>query len=102
MLLHDARRDVSPQREAAALDRYLAAHPELDREQFLDAYALLGALNIVRILGVFARLTVRDGKPRYATLTPRMWTYLDALLERPALADLKAWLDRHAPKRSRP
>jgi aminoglycoside/choline kinase family phosphotransferase len=102
MLLHDARRTVSPQREAAALDRYLAAHPGLDREAFLDDYALLGALNIVRILGVFARLTVRDGKPRYAALTPRMWTYLDALLERPALKPLAAWMTRHAPREARP
>ncbi len=102
MLLHDARRDVSPAREKAALERYLAAHPRLDAEDFLDDYALLGALNIVRILGVFARLTVRDGKPRYAALTPRMWTYLDALMQRPALAGLKAWMDRHAPKSSRP
>jgi aminoglycoside/choline kinase family phosphotransferase len=29
MLLHDARRTVSPEREAASLDRYLAARPEL-------------------------------------------------------------------------
>ena len=102
MLLHDARRTVTPAREKAALERYLAAHPKLDAEDFLDDYALLGALNIVRILGVFARLTVRDHKPRYATMTPRMWTYLDALLERPALRELKAWLDRYAPRDSRP
>ncbi len=78
-----------------------AARPDLDREQFLSDYAALGALNIVRILGVFARLTVRDGKPRYATLTPRMWSYLDTLLVRPDLAPLKAWMDRHAPAWSR-
>jgi aminoglycoside/choline kinase family phosphotransferase len=102
MLLHDARRTVTPALEARALDRYLAARPDLEREAFLDAYAQLGALNVVRILGVFARLTVRDGKPRYATLTPRMWTYLDALMRRPALASLKAWMDRHAPEETRP
>ena len=101
MLLHDARRDVSPERETTSLERYLAARPDLNREQFLSDYAALGALNIVRILGVFARLTVRDGKPRYATLTPRMWGYLDTLLVRPDLAPLKAWMDRHAPARSR-
>ena len=102
MLLHDARRTVTPAREKASLERYLAAHPRLDVEDFLDDYALLGALNIVRILGVFARLTVRDHKPRYATLTPRMWTYLDALMQRSALAPLKAWMDSHAPRESRP
>jgi aminoglycoside/choline kinase family phosphotransferase len=101
MLLHDARRDVSAKREAASLERYLAARPELDRAQFLSDYAALGALNIVRILGVFARLTVRDGKPRYATLTPRMWGYLDTLLARPDMAPLKTWMDTYAPAETR-
>ena len=97
MLLHDARRDVGPEREAAALDRYLKARPELDREAFLADYRALGALNIVRILGVFARLIVRDSKPRYAAFLPRMWRYLDRVLAAPDMAALKAWFDRYVP-----
>ena len=38
-LLHDGRRDVSPEREAAALARYFALRPEVDREPFLAEYA---------------------------------------------------------------
>jgi len=97
MLLHDARRDVSPEREAAALDRYFTLRPEIDRDQMLADYHALGALNIVRILGIFARLVSRDGKPRYAAFMPRLWGYLDRCLADPQLATLKAWLDRHAP-----
>ena len=97
MLLHDARREVSAAREAGALDRYLAARPELDRDAFLADYRALGALNIVRILGVFARLIVRDSKPRYAAFLPRMWRYLDRVLAAPDMAPLKAWFDRYVP-----
>jgi aminoglycoside/choline kinase family phosphotransferase len=97
MLLHDARRDVSPEREAAALNRYLAAHPNLDRAQFLTDYHALGALNVARIIGIFARLVVRDGKPRYEAMLPRLWRYLDSCLADPALGELKAWFDRHVP-----
>ncbi len=97
MLLHDARREVSPERERAALERYLRARPELDRETFLSDYRALGALNIVRILGLFARLVTRDGKPRYRTFMPWLWAYLDRCLADPDLAGLKRWLDRHAP-----
>jgi len=61
----------------------------------------LGALNIVRILGVFSRLVTRDGKARYAGFMPRMWRYLDRCLAEPGLAGLKAWLDRHAPSEVR-
>jgi aminoglycoside/choline kinase family phosphotransferase len=101
MLLHDARRDVSAGLEAAALERYFALRPELDRAAFLADFHALGALNIVRILGVFARLTTRDGKPRYAALMPRLWGYLDRCLADPQLAALKAWMDRHVPAEAR-
>lgn len=101
MLLHDARRDVSPGREAAALDRYLAAHPGLDRTQFLADYHALGALNVARIIGIFARLVVRDGKPKYEGFLPRLWRYLDSCLADPSLTGLKAWFDRHVPAEAR-
>ena len=101
MLLHDARRDVSPQREAAALAYYFKLRPDLDQARFLADYHALGALNIVRILGIFARLVTRDGKPRYAAFMPRLWRYLDACLADPALADLKVWFDAHVPASSR-
>jgi aminoglycoside/choline kinase family phosphotransferase len=101
MLLHDARRDVSAELEARALARYFALRPDLDREQFLADYHALGALNIVRILGIFARLVTRDRKPRYAAMMPRLWGYLDRCLADPQMAPLKAWMDRHVPVEAR-
>jgi len=101
MLLHDARRDVSPALEAAALGRYLAARPWLDAEAFRADFHALGALNMARILGIFARLIVRDGKPRYAAFMPRLWRYLDRCLADPALAGLDEWLARHVPAEAR-
>lgn len=101
MLLHDARRDVSPGREAAALDRYFAAHPQLDRRQLLADYHALGALNVARIIGIFARLVVRDGKPKYESMLPRLWRYLDSCLADPSMAGMKAWFDRHVPAEAR-
>ncbi|MGZ5985955.1 MAG: N-acetylmuramate/N-acetylglucosamine kinase AmgK [Caulobacteraceae bacterium] len=100
-LLQDARRDVSPELEAAALDRYFGQRPGIDRQAFMADYAALAALNEARILGVFARLIVRDAKPRYAQFTPRLWRLLLRNLENPALADLKRWFDRHVPVEAR-
>lgn len=101
MLLHDARRQVTPQREAAALDRYLAAHPDLDRQAFLSDYHALGALNVARIIGIFARLVTRDGKPKYESFLPRLWAYLDSCLADPALVEVRAWFDAHVPAEAR-
>ena len=101
MLLHDARRDVSPEREAAVLARYFQARPEVDREAFIADFHALGALNIVRILGILARLVVRDGKPRYRAFMPRLWRYLDRCLADRSPPGLRHWLDAHVPLEAR-
>lgn len=100
-LLQDARRDVSPELEALALDRYFNHRRDLDREAFMADYAALAALNEARILGIFARLVARDHKPRYLDFMPRMWRQLERNLQNPALADLKTWFDRHVPMEAR-
>ncbi|MHB8287256.1 MAG: phosphotransferase, partial [Caulobacteraceae bacterium] len=96
-LLQDARREVSPELEAAMLDRYLAARPHVDRDAFLSDYAAMATVNAARLLGLFARLAVRDGKPKYLAFLPRMWRLLERNLAHPDLAPLKAWFDRYAP-----
>jgi aminoglycoside/choline kinase family phosphotransferase len=95
MLLHDGRRDVSPEWERACLDRYFAARPQLDRTAFLADYHGLGALNSARILFIFARQVAGFGRPRYRAFMPRMWGYLDRCFADPALAGVKAWFGRH-------
>jgi hypothetical protein len=100
-LLQDARRDVSPELEQAALDHYFALRPEVDRAAFMADYTGLAALNEARIIGVFARLIARDGKPRYRAFLPRMWRHLEANLARPGMEGLRAWFDAHVPAEAR-
>ena len=98
-LLQDARRDVSEDLEATMLARYKAA-VRTDAE-FGAAYHVLGAQRNAKIVGIFTRLWQRDGKPRYPTLCPRVWRYLDRDLEHPALAPVKAWFDATIPSELR-
>ena len=96
-LLQDARRDVPSALEAQALAHYFALRPHVDRETFMRSYAGLAALNEARILGVFARLIVRDAKPRYARFMPRMWSHLNANLKQPGLETVATWFDNYVP-----
>ncbi|MEN9874936.1 MAG: hypothetical protein RL186_1833 [Pseudomonadota bacterium] len=96
MLLHDARRDVSPQAHQAAVRAYLDQTGASDAT-FAHELAVQGAVNALRILGIFARLITRDGKARYRDFVPREANHLAVLLEHPRLKDLKRWIDRHAP-----
>jgi len=92
-LLQDARRDVSPELEAAMLAHY---GPIDD-----SAYALLGTQRNAKILGIFTRLWKRDGKPRYLAYQPRVWAYLERDLAHPALAPVARWFDAHVPAQKR-
>ena len=90
--LQDARRDVSPAIEDRAIARYLAATGH-DPARFRAAYALLGAQRGLRIMGIFTRLCLRDGKPRYLDFMPRVWAAVRRDVAHPALAPLAAALD---------
>jgi hypothetical protein len=100
-LLQDARRDVPPELEAAMLDRYLAARPELDRASFLADYRALAALNAARILFIFARQVAGFQRPRYTAFMPRTWRHLERNLDAPGLEGLRAWFDRQVPREQR-
>ena len=50
-----------------------------------------------KILGIFARLSKRDGKPIYLNHIPRVSRYLKRNLAHPGLAVLKGWHDRNLP-----
>jgi N-acetylmuramate 1-kinase len=91
MLLQDARRDVSPVASEAAIARYLR-RTEMDEAAFRRQLALLGAINAMRILGIFSRLVARDGKTRYRQFMPREWGHLAANLRHPELAELHAFV----------
>lgn len=95
-LLQDARRDVPRELEAVALEHYFDVM-KVDREVYRRDYAALAALNEARILGVFARLIARDGKPRYRAFMPRVWAHLNANLNKPGLETIAAWFGHHVP-----
>ena len=96
-LLEDARRDTSLELQRAMVKRYLSARPELDARTFCRDYALLGAQRNLKIIGIFSRLCVRDRKPHYLDLIPRVWNHLTLDLSHPALSDMNDWIKQHVP-----
>ncbi len=100
-LLQDARVDVPEMMEIALLSHYTRARreadPSFDAPAFARVYATLAAQRASKILGIFARLEARDGKPQYLRHIPRVWAYLQRSLAHPALATLRAWYGLHVP-----
>ncbi len=86
-LARDARRDVSdPTRRAMVA--HFARETGQDTNALEQACATVSAQRNLRILGVFARLSLHFGKPHYVDLIPRVWRNLSADLSHPALAPL--------------
>ncbi len=92
-LLEDARRDVAPATVKACFD----AFANEQGADFAARYALLGAQRNAKIIGIFARLCIRDGKAHYLDYLPRVWGHFLHDLEHPALAPVKAFVDAHVP-----
>jgi N-acetylmuramate 1-kinase len=100
-LLQDARVDIPESLEMTLLSRYVRARQADDRyfeaAAFAQLYATLAAQRATKILGIFARLNRRDGKPQYLRHIPRLWSYLQRSLAHPALSSLKAWYATNVP-----
>ncbi|WP_370638261.1 tRNA (adenosine(37)-N6)-threonylcarbamoyltransferase complex ATPase subunit type 1 TsaE [Ancylobacter sp. Lp-2] len=104
-LAQDARIDVPEELELQLLGRYIRdrrVEEDFDIRAFAASYAVMGAQRATKILGIFARLDKRDGKPQYLRHIPRIWNYLQRGLAFTELAPLKAWFDRHVPAPGQP
>jgi N-acetylmuramate 1-kinase len=93
-LLEDARRDVPQEITDLMIEKYLNKTGQ-NRENFLSAYNLLGAQRNSKIIGIFVRLAVRDGKQNYLKMLPRVWKHLERDIKHPLLKKLNDWLSKH-------
>jgi tRNA threonylcarbamoyl adenosine modification protein YjeE len=100
-LLQDARVDVPELLEVELLGNYVkqraAADPDFEPANFIRIYATVAAQRASKILGIFARLNRRDGKPQYLRHIPRVWGYLQRSLAHPSLVGLRDWYTEHVP-----
>lgn len=100
-LLQDVRITIPADAEKDYYDMYVAARSaddeDFDTSAFSAAYAILGAQRATKILGIFARLNARDGKPAYLRHLPRTSDVLEHNLRHPVLGALKTWFDAHLP-----
>lgn len=100
-MLQDARVDLPTGCEETYYQAYCQQRSKqnhaFDDQEFAAAYAILGAQRATKILGIFARLNRRDGKPGYLKHLPRVSAALEKNLQHPSLADLAEWYQTHLP-----
>ena len=92
-LAQDARVDVSANLESELLDHYCKLRAPFDEEGFRSTYAIMSAQRVTKVLGIFVRLSKRDGKDAYLNHMPRMEDYLKRSLAHPTLARYREWIE---------
>ncbi|MBV6657393.1 MAG: tRNA (adenosine(37)-N6)-threonylcarbamoyltransferase complex ATPase subunit type 1 TsaE [Devosiaceae bacterium] len=92
-LVQDARVTIEPDLQDKVLSAYKAARaeqaPAFDESAFDTAFALMALQRNTKILGIFARLNARDGKPHYLKHLPRIEAYCRQVLKHETLAPLR-------------
>lgn len=100
-LLQDARVTVPDDLEIRLLSHYARlrkqADPHFNLNAFARHYAIMCAQRGTKVLGIFARLSRRDGKHQYIDHIPRVERYVGKALAHPGLADIRAWYAQHMP-----
>jgi N-acetylmuramate 1-kinase len=97
-LLQDARHDVDVKLHNDLFAYYVGLRQKqggFDENAFARAYAVLGAQRACKLLGIFVRLCVRDGKANYLQHLPRQKIYLRRNLQHRALEPLRKWFATH-------
>ena len=100
-LIEEARRDISTNIKETMLNRYISAFPSLDRKQFYAAFTVFAAQRHVKVIGIFTRLCMRDGKTVYIKHIPRVWRLLENTLSHPSLTPVANWFEKNIPPERR-
>lgn len=98
-LMQDARVTVSPALQAELLSAYADARGDgFDRNAFEAGVALMAMQRNTKLLGIFVRLSVRDGKHGYLAHLPRIEAYVRQCLQHPHLAPLRPFYQHILPE----
>ena len=69
---------------------YLKENNKIEKYKFKNDFEILSILRNLKIIGIFTRLAVRDGKKNYLRLIPHAWALIDLRINQNKLfSDLK-------------
>lgn len=96
-LFEDARRNVDQEMAKRLLDDYLEVVSPKERVAFHYDYSVLGTHRHMKVVGIFVRLCVRDGKAHYLNYLPHVLRLLESSLALPIMKPLADWVERNHP-----
>ena len=95
-LIDDVRFKTSKSLKKKIFDLYVKKQKKLDFCKFKNDFEILSILRNLKIIGIFTRLAVRDGKKNYLRLIPYTWKLISLRInENKKFYDLKDLLNQN-------
>ena len=94
-LLEDERHPLPDKIAQQLWDYYWQSIGKLNNTKNKTLGAILAVQRHTKVIGIFARLAVRDKKEKYLKYIPNSWKMLEKHLNLRALKPYKKWLDKH-------
>ena len=95
-LIDDVRFKTSKSFKNKIYKLYIQKQHKLNRNKFKNDFEILSVLRNLKIIGIFTRLAIRDGKKKYLRLIPYTWTLINMRInENKIFIDLKKLLTQN-------
>ena len=100
-LVDDVRIKTSSTLKKKIFDYYFKKQKNLEFNKLKNDFEILSILRNLKIIGIFTRLSVRDGKKKYLKLIPYTWRLINMRInENDVFQDLKELLNQNFKKKS--
>ncbi len=99
-LIDDVRFKTSKSFKKKVYDHYLKKQKNLIKNKFKNDFEILSVLRNLKIIGIFTRLSLRDGKKKYIKLIPYTWELINMRIkENEVFFNLKSLLSQNFEKK---
>ena len=73
---------------------YISNQNNLNKAKFKNDFDILSVMRNLKIIGIFTRLAIRDGKKRYLKFIPRAWKLINIRIDNQIFSELKKLLNQ--------
>jgi len=95
-LIDDVRLKTSKLLKKKVFDLYLKNQNKIEKLKIKNDFEILSILRNLKIIGIFTRLAIRDGKKNYLKLIPHSWELIGMRIHKNEIfQDLKELLNRN-------
>ncbi len=101
-LIDDVRYKTTKKEKNNIFNKYVSLSKSINANKLKNDLEILSVMRNIKIIGIFTRLSERDGKNKYLKLVPRAWNLIEQRINKNHnFKNLKNILDKYFPQKKR-